>query len=39
MELPAAHLIVAESDLSAASGPTLTDALNIYLSLKGDSPD
>ncbi len=39
MELPAAHLMVPEAHLDGANGPTLTDALNIYLSLKGDSPD
>jgi integrase len=39
MELPAAHLIVAEADLSTTNGPTLTDALHIYLSLKGKGQD
>ena len=39
MELPAAHLIVATLDASQSTGPTLTDALDIYLTLKARNHD
>ncbi len=38
-EVPASHLIVPMADASCATGPTLTDALNIYLSLKAKNHD
>ncbi len=39
IEVPASHLIVSTSDASHSTGPTLTDALDIYLSLKAKSHD
>jgi integrase len=39
MELPAAHLILASSSTGQSTGPKLSDALEIYLSLKAKNND